>query len=1130
MNRASISARRAAGLASAALAGLAACNTATSTPPSALTLDRPTDASFACFGTVRITGGGRAGTTSDPIVSQGAPVGDCDQFSKSFGKQPVPVFPDPNAPPLGQEDLSTPTAPSAPSVNYYSFFLEPTAGTLAVATWTPMPAAQMANGNVRVLDLDPLTPGAAGISVGDFPIGVATDKNGCYEVTANAGTCDLTTVSVGSVLSTPPNPVIDRLDITNAGGAKILARPAAVAAEPQSGAIGAMCPSTPQGLLYIAYPDCHRIAAIDTSTGTAVASLLFTDDADPTKGVDVAVTDGNFTCPAQCGAGDPITDGPRPTSLDLVVDPRMDGSKPAQTQRLAIGIENRSTVTVVDLDGSNMPTTTSKKVILQGSVGVTDVALTPQIGMGGAGGAVSDDSNQAGNGPGGQFQFVYAVATDGTVRVVDFLNVNDECDTNIDPRFLTTGSGNAFIHYLSCMTDKDPLTPHLPAPNATIVARRPGARGPGIQLVGDARPISVAVVHALPDTTSAMAMGQSLEPAPDLWIGYFAAITATTGAVYIANIDDDNYVDVNDPTKPISVWMNLAMPHQLRDRIANRSALAESSDATASPVCDVSGQDPNQNQVTDLADGPRMWPTDSLAGHPIEQLAPATAIAQVKTFQLPSIAQELCVGSDKTMPVSTLAFAAQPSTRAKAFPDLRGLTNDEVWSIAWEGDLSIDSANNFVDGPAVRTGQVVVDGTGMRVQESDHPYCAMGVEPYDQVVLDGCDPTGTNPCGLGETCYVHPASRTGVGSCMPTKLVDALSDACKEFLVSNRKYAVTDAKAGQLALMPRSHVLTTTPLDGCTSADQCSTLEDVKYRLVHAQHPIADKGPLDPQTEPIHTWACEADPSRPGPNQCVMSCQAQTPDGQHGDLDCEAGSVCDPLTLRCVDGVVPPLQCVTALQHYEVDAGRAFTVAGTRSGYVHPIVEDTASGECVVDPKANPLLTGRIPLTGLPPCMADGFTDLSPNPCSTTVTQSEYQPKYSDITTCTLDPSSPVIGSRTAQAIRFRNAAMTFEMVDPTYSGDATCLGDRGGTLNAPLVFPGYALELRIVSGFLPYLVQLSQSGLTGTVMPMRARKGPLESLWVIDGGDFLSQSVASTRGTVWRVESVAPLIINTIQ
>ena len=173
-----------------------------------------------------------------------------------------------------------------------------------------------------------------------------------------------------------------------------------------------------------------------------------------------------------------------------------------------------------------------------------------------------------------------------------------------------------------------------------------------------------------------------------------------------------------------------------------------------------------------------------------------------------------------------------------------------------------------------------------------------------------------------------------------------------------------------------------------------------------------------------------------------------------------------------MDSVVPPQACVNAPQRYDLRAGEAFTVIGTKSGYVHPIHED--NGECVADPTAHPLLRGRIPLEA-PACdpTADPRTGrrpdgtFEPNPCSTTVDQTENAPNYL-AGSCTLgDPTSQMI-TRQAPAIRFRNRGMTLTIVDPYYQGDQMCIGDRAGTLpKVPIVFPGYALSWRLDRGLL---------------------------------------------------------------
>ncbi|HTL33423.1 MAG TPA: hypothetical protein VL326_09870, partial [Kofleriaceae bacterium] len=50
--------------------------------------------------------------------------------------------------------------------------------------------------------------------------------------------------------------------------------------------------------------------------------------------------------------------------------------------------------------------------------------------------------------------------------------------------------------------------------------------------------------------------------------------------------------------------------------------------------------------------------------------------------------------------------------------------------------------------------------------------------------------------------------------------------------------------------------------------------------------------------------------------------------------------------------------------------------------------------------------------------------------------------------------------------------------------------------------------------------------------LPIKVLRGPLQSVWVVDEGDFLSTSVTtpSTRGKVYRVESGSIGTVNTLQ
>ena len=66
------------------------------------------------------------------------------------------------------------------------------------------------------------------------------------------------------------------------------------------------------------------------------------------------------------------------------------------------------------------------------------------------------------------------------------------------------------------------------------------------------------------------------------------------------------------------------------------------------------------------------------------------------------------------------------------------------------------------------------------------------------------------------------------------------------------------------------------------------------------------------------------------------------------------------------------------------------------------------------------------------------------------------------------------------------------------------------------MLFSGYQLQFRQIAGFSPLVVPVNPS------FPKRVVRGPLESVWVIDEGDFLSTSIsqASTRGKVFVVQS----------
>ena len=1074
-----------------ALVAFAACGDTTDEAPTQLNLNRPVDMSFACYGGLRVTNGGTADPTQDVIITA-QPSEACEIRSGVHDSgTTVPV-------PMGQEDLSAQGGAFIPSSAWYGFILQSEPGTVALSRWPTQPGSAFNGTDVTVLDSDPLTPGKNGITVGENPIAIATDTLGCYEVTANAGSCDLSVMEVNSALDDDPKSRVDRLDVKNSAGQSIHSKPAAMLAQPSSGVIGVACPAQATGIVYIAYPGCHAVATVDVSTGNVVGGITY--DA---AGVPTIFTGGNLTCPDECSTGVSTTAGNRPSALDMFVDPR------SMRRSLAIGSSNSASITLVELGIDSMPLSLSQVAFQNttGNLGFLNVALSPQIGMGGSSGILNDETA-----PGGQFQFLYGVATDHTIRVADILNLRSgifaECDEQVDPRLLY---GNRNIKSLACMPVGDPTTP----------ARRPGAIGPGISLIADSIPVSIAIykVPSPPD-------GTAVAVNPSQLVGYFGIITAANGSTFVLNVDDDAMGDLVSTSDPIETDNDFAPPtlgigNQLRDSIQSRDLLAQSTPTPGNSVfvCDDPGPDPDAtsgNTGGTRAPGP---PTKTV---------PPGVIAAEKVGNMPQIRQVTCTSgltaTDNQSPVSELTFSAPIPVRDLEFPDLRGLRGDENWTLTYEGSLSEDSSAVSIDGPGVRSGMIGVDSFGMHLVDQTHPFCDAGVETNDFVQLDGCDPSfGDTDCPFGYVCFVHPDSQvTNLGACMLADEADRLADACKDYLTSLRRYTVGHSAAGELQLVPRKHVLRTTPIDGCTSSAQCQALATYADSNASSLNPIDDKTPPNGRT-----WTCAADPARapePGTgNRCIEACTTS--------LDCDPGTVCNGGF--CMEGVEPPQSCVNAPQRYELHAGEAFTVLGSVSGYIHRVIAD-ANNNCIIDPAQSPLETSRVPLTALP-CdpTADPRTGrnpagvLEPNPCQLTTTESEFQPQFTQQGISCSTSGVTVFAERPTTAIRLRARGMTLTLVDPTYPGDLTCNGDRLGPLaNVPLVFPGYQLTFRQTAGFSPLLLSIQPS------YPIKVLRGPLESIWVIDNGDFLSIDFtqASTRGKVFRVESTNLAIVDLLE
>ncbi|HEY4239745.1 MAG TPA: hypothetical protein VGM88_08015 [Kofleriaceae bacterium] len=1086
--------------------GLCACDDTDDDIIGQLNLDRPMDIAFGCWGDERINNGEDPTLHLHDVHTGAMPLSACTTYSgapDSTGKKPAPD---------GQQDLTAMGGDFIGAVNWYGFVLQSAPGTVALVNFETKPSSSFTGADIVVMDADPLTPGKGAISVGQNPIAITTDKPGCKMVTANAGSCDMSVLDVATAVdedtTTPVH--VDRLPVKTASGATVLAKPAAMVAEPSEGPAGYTCGGTAIGKVFVAYPACHAIAEIDVSSGTVLSTILF--DANGTAHMD---SSGELTCPNECGTTiGATTAGYRPVTMDLEDVNNADPVNPITRRRLAVGADNSNIVNIIELDPTTSAPQSVQPVVLQenstSNLGITSIALSPEMGMGGTVGSINDD-----NSPGGLFEFVYGVATDGTVRVADVLTLYQECDTEIDPRYVRSVRG---VKQVSC----------FPVGVATNPPRRAEATGPGIQFPRSSMPISVAIFRADPID------GDTAATSATKMIGYYAIVTSSNGPTYVVNIDDDNYPDLYSFTdsQRIETEPPFTIAHQLRDSYIGSRDMTTALDSTnTDPAaamlpasCEDDGPDPDGSSGN--SGPPRITTTQPSFG------VPPGYMASNKTGYLPQIRSVTCTPSSMVSePVSELAFTAPPATRDADYPDVRDLFSDETITLTWEGPLSNDTTSTTdIDGPKVRESAMTVDETGIQMIDDSHPYCDAGVEAGDIVQIVGCDPQdGDADCPLGYTCFVHPDSQvTDVGACMLADEASRLASSCKDFLTSLRRYTVAEADSGVLRLLPRKHELRTTPIDGCTSNQQCSDLASYEIKLIDTSNPVDDMTAPDK-----HTWSCEADayrqPLAGTGNRCVETCTTTT--------DCAIGTVCE--YGYCLEGPTPAQSCVNGPQLYSILGGDSFVVIGSKTGYVHPIIEGP-DGKCMKDPNASPFQIGRIPLTA-PACDpdADPVTGVNPNtgaheanPCSYTATTTEYQEVFTNTDTCTLDTTASAMATeQQVGGIKYNGPGLSFTLVNPTFHGDAKCIGDNAGTLgNIPHVFDDYQVSFRLTAGLTPFVVP---AGAANEVSyPVKVVRGPTQSVWIMDEGDYISETVtiASTKGKVFRAEITDISLINIME
>jgi hypothetical protein len=950
-----------------------ACGACSTTPPpvSAHNLERPSDIAFACVGLFTPSADGGAITDAGaPVVNvvSGRPMYECNNPG-SFD----PPF-----------DITRRT---------FGFVANSARGELSVIDLN----------NSKLVDLDLVNPETNVAPLGVLPEQMSASSDGCRIVTANRGSCDLTMVDVGTLM-TPELGVESKLPASTIGsptepatGPSTVAQQIVVrrvrngvAAEPlrlnpqevmflpqDTSAISGttnLCTrdrphadpvgwnSTPadphetQWKALVTYPTCDLVALVDLPSGEIVDSVKIIPDgasiafqslgSDPDCPVE-DFCDGR-TAPAVAGPDGGAADGSASdgtasgggsssgaaASTDPFVNPT--GTRPSSLailptgDRVYVGLTQAAFVAALDVRPRQLviPDTGGRIKLHENALGVNAVRLSVDpfrrdrsAPPGQLGAFVGNDTRNI------HPQYLYVVARDGTVRVVDVSPRNQllpetECDVNVDPRFVPAQSG-------------DPLVPDRtnicwPTEPPDLAHRRPLARGPGITLPSIPRDVAFAQLET----------DNSQEAVLD---GAYAFILTISGAVYEVNIAPTLRTEQVSSGGTIPSPLPEVQPLVNTPRDLNMITFTSSLDPSAGPA------------RLDLP------PTVPALGPQISGINTSSPDDNATILQ-----------SGLTAVTTYVFFPQQVCSRSTPNPDpgcdsaLSMIQPQrQTWNITWEGDLF---------GPSFSGQLTVFDSKAnayvpLTLKDQGVDFCQAGALPGDIVTLFGC--TVDSQCGPAQVCRrstTAPETADALpinGLCVPdnndpTGQASELND-CAVFLNSLRRYEIVGAKSqsgtSTLTLQPEVDEITSESLTTCAGAP----------RPKAPSSPMANDGvaptPCPPQGDDTRsTYACLAVDAT-GPLRCAKPCTT--------DSDCRSGRSCvllpDAPQKICADAPpIPSSDAGQSLLHkcgldqltaYKVGAGSSFLVQGTAPAPFVPGMVDPTTFSCV----PNPSRLDRIP-------------------------------------------------------------------------------------------------------------------------------------------------------------------------
>ncbi len=903
----------------------------------------------------------------------------------------------------------------------------------------------------KLVDLDPFTPDYGFLPVGKLPEHVRASSDGCWAITSNTDSCDLSRVNVSTVvhqalLSLFPVPdggagTIDAKGVTpmplslpapGGGAPRILAaRPSWIEMAPanDSGGSPSIHGYEPGGTdgtctggdhrAWVALPGCGVIVKVHLEANndptkptieqalrvgpsgvSQVTDLTTLDCPVECEDTDVAVPDaGTTAAPPDMGSNLP-TGAPYPAAI--AVDTEADVSGNVTAGRIVIGDGYGERVDIVPFDVVNATYGPATSVTLDPGdngleqPGVKVVRVGPR--------------SQAG-------KFLYVVARDGTVRVID-LDRNVECETNPDPRWKSptlnlqqTPTFDPSSQLWSFPTPSPRTLGCFPLGDPSTPRRSPFATSPGIQLTQGELPTDIAFVHL--DAPSPDPTHVDLPPpaAPGLLVGDYAWIITSNGQGTVINIFDACPAPNQQPLTATSGNYGVScVPANVQQSIKDTVIQFGHPQAMVNDLVAHSVRSGHPRFFLPTAESdetgmPRVPDHTNPCGVAVPSTSPGVPDGGVPDAggcgsnmgNLPSLYVE-------PVPSQLLSPDEQGEERAVYFVDPDHARN-ETWVLAWEGVLA--GSNRSTGAPFVVADQSSPDFGGY-VADPGGAWCTRGVLAGDKLYFKGCTVDSECDNAGGFQCVHDPGAFEDVtqGMCLhidqsgSPDTVDFWSHTCGKLLRSQRKYRILSARQN-VTVPTATNGVPSTPTPGSTT-DLLKLAEIYEPEFAEQTHScVTDADCMDvtittqvnPTIEPTFCM-----PDVDGTKKCLASCDPQrlpqsaatmgitVPDSTDAlcgfDFECVQSALSVPGArpdYRCVraplfDGGSPTFwqTCMPEVQQYEVHVGDSFTINGTSSGYLSNEVVGP-NNECALPPQTLErirLSQWRVPLSA-PACPAN---------------------------------------------------------------------------------------------------------------------------------------------------------------